>query len=150
MSGTKVKQGTEGRNSLKGFQDAFVVVWLRKRRTPSPSTLDKCTTEPHALSSFHFLYEAGSHRIVQAGLTLTQLISPSQTELAVIPPQSPFVSSYSHRPELEGAAGKWRAWQMGDILGRLGLGQECSAKALLQSLLMWLRANSDCHITGVQ
>lgn len=55
---------------------------------------------------FTFYIEAGSYRIVQAGLTLTQLISPSQTEIAVIPPQSPFVSSYGHRPELEGAAGK--------------------------------------------
>lgn len=150
MSGTKVKQGTEGRDNLKRLQDSFVVVCLWKHRIPHPCTHWASVPLSHiyTLSFFDFFYiETGSHKIVQAGLNLT--LQPSQTELAGILPQSPFVSSYSHRPSLEGAAG-CEGLCKGEIYWRVCVWDKSALERHLCSLLICLLTNSDCHITGVQ
>lgn len=134
----KSKTGNRRERLSEGIPRFFCCgLVMQKRRITHPCTRWASVPLSHmARLSFTFYIEAGSHKIVQAGLSLT--LQPSQTELALILPQSPVVSSYSHRPALEGAAGyeglsKWKTYWRAcgwdkSALNRL-LGESCHMSA---------------------
>lgn len=146
------KQKKQKRGQCEGIQRFFFfpVVWLQKCRLNSGLFTHWISSLPLSLiasPSLTFYIETGSHEIVQAGLDLT--VQPSEIELALILP----VSSYKHRPPgchwralLDGCRGlcKWKTYQ------RVCIEERALERCSHPILLLFLHANCDCHITGVQ